>query len=321
MSVIKYAIGVDMGGTNTDIGLVDERGVCVDRRRISTASYPKIQLFINDLIASISDLLNCNSVSDIEGIGIGAPNANFFTGEIHNAPNLNFEGDVKLKELIEKEIPTQVVLTNDANAAAYGEMLYGGARQMKDFIMITLGTGVGSGIVINGNVLYGHDGMAGELGHTIVFPNGRKCSCGRKGCLEEYASARGIRQTCQELIQKHDLKSSLYYFSLENLGCKVIGDAAENGDPLALEVLRYTGYVLGLALSNAVAFSSPQAIFLMGGPTKSGDLISPVKKYFEENLLSSYRGKIDILLSALNENDAAILGAAALAVVEKDKIK
>ncbi len=316
MKAVQYAIGIDMGGTNTDIGLVSSTGKCVDRIRISTASYENIDFFILDLVASIKSLLSRHQVQIVRGIGIGAPNANFYTGKILNAPNLKFKGEVPLKNLIEKELPFTVVLTNDANAAAYGEMVYGGAKQMKDFIMITLGTGVGSGIVVNGHILYGHDGLAGELGHTIVVPEGRMCRCGRKGCLEEYASARGIKKTCIELLTEKKFKSRLYDLPLQKIGCKAIGDAEEEGDPLAKEVLRRTAEVLGLALANAVAFSSPEAIFLMGGPTKSGDLLTPLKKYFETFLLNSYKNKIKLLLSSLDANDVAILGAAALTIAE-----
>lgn len=312
----KFAIGIDMGGTNTDIGLVSPTGVCVDRQRISTASYEDIRHFITDLVSTIQTLLERNDICEIAGIGIGAPNANFYTGVIHDAPNLKFKGEIHLKALIEKEMPIRVVLTNDANAAAYGEMVYGGAKNMKDFIMITLGTGVGSGIVVNGHIVYGHDGLAGELGHAIVIPNGRKCSCGRSGCLEEYASARGIKKTCIDLMRERKFDSRLYDLPTHKIGCKAIGDAEEEGDPLATEVLRQTGDVLGLALSNAVAVSSPEAIFLMGGPTKSGDLLTPLRESFEKYLLQSYKGKIKLLRSSLKENEVAILGAAALAVME-----
>lgn len=309
---MEFTIGIDMGGTNTDIGLVDKYGKCIDRSHLVTSTYSNIDIFIRDLVHSIYDLLEKHKIKTINGIGIGAPNANFYTGEIYKAPNLKFKEHFNLRKLIKNQIDTKVVITNDANAAAYGEMFYGGAKNMKNFIMITLGTGVGSGIIIDGRVVYGHDGMAGELGHTIVFPDGRQCTCGRKGCLETYASARGIKQTCHELMAKRQIQSELYTLPIEKIGGKVIGDAADRGDALAVETLRRTGYVLGLALANAVAFSSPEAIFLMGGPTKSGDLLSPTKYYFEKHLLTSYQGKVQIVLSQLNENAAAILGAAAL---------
>ncbi|HQA86622.1 MAG TPA: ROK family protein [Bacteroidales bacterium] len=314
---MAFTIGIDMGGTNTDIGIVNEHGKCIDRNRLATSTYSNIDIFVSDLVNSIHKLLEKHKIKTINGIGIGAPNANFYTGEICKAPNLKFEENFNLKKLIKNQIDTKVVITNDANAAAYGEMFYGGAKNIKNFIMITLGTGVGSGIVIDGKVVYGHDGMAGELGHTIIFPDGRQCTCGRKGCLETYASARGIKQTCHELLAEHQIESELYSLPVGKIGGKVIGDAADRGDALAVETLRQTGYVLGLALSNAVACTSPEAIFLMGGPTKSGDLLSPTKYYLEKFLLASYQGKVQLLLSQLNENTAAILGAAALLQLEE----
>lgn len=312
-----YSVGIDIGGTNTDIGIVNEAGQCIDRCNLSTPAYgDNAELYMDDIVKSIHELLKKNNIAEIKGVGIGAPNGNFFNGTIDNAPNLKFKGEVKLRDVLSAKMGVKVVVTNDANAAAYGEKIYGGGKDMKDFIMFTLGTGVGSGIIVDGKLVYGHDGFAGELGHAIVFPNGRLCSCGRRGCLEEYASARGIVQTCREfLAEDKSYKGVLSTIPVDKIDSKAIGEAANQGDPIAIKVFEYTGYVLGLAISNAVTFSSPEAIFLIGGPTKAGDvLFEPMRKSFKENVLSIFekKGDIPILLSKLNTNDVAIVGAAAL---------
>ena len=308
---MKYAIGIDIGGTNTDIGIVDKQGNCIGRERILTESYHDPSLYADALAKSIRRLMLTYQVDDISGVGIGAPNGNYYTGCMENAVNLNFKGEVCLRDLIRDRINLPVVITNDANAAAYGEMIYGGAQKMKHFIMITLGTGVGSGIVIDGKLVYGCDGFAGELGHAIVLPNGRACNCGREGCLEQYTSAGGIKKSYiafakEKLGEKYSIKE-------EDISSKNIAKMAEEGDSVALRVFEFTGEVLGLALANAVAFSSPEAIFLMGGPVKAGEiLLEPLRRSFDNNLLFIYKGKVKIFTSQLNENDAAILGAAAL---------
>ena len=302
-----FTIGIDIGGTNTDIGLVNDNGQVLDRRNLATATYEHIQNYVDDIVKTVHVLMDKNHIVTIEGIGIGAPNGNYYSGSIVNAANLNFKGIIPLKDMIQKSFHTKVVLTNDANAATYGEKIYGGAKQLNDFIMITLGTGVGSGIFSNGKMIYGYDGMAGELGHITLIYNGRKCKCGRVGCLEEYASSRGICQNYNDLRIKNNLPP------LDDIDCLQLSIAAEHGDTLAIQAWKDTAHYLGLALANAVAFVSPQAIFLMGGPVKAGHwLLDPLKVAFEENLLPIYRGHIQLSLSALPENDAAILGAAAL---------
>lgn len=307
----RFAIGIDIGGTNTDIGIVDETGNCIVRKRFPTAFSTQIEEYVDKIAITIREMLAENAITDIDGIGVGAPNGNYFTGTIDYAPNLPFQGRIYLKELILARLQTKVVVTNDANAAAYGEKIYGGAKNLNDFILITLGTGVGSGIFIDGKLVYGHDGFAGELGHAILYPDGRKCSCGRNGCLEQYVSARGIQQTYRELREKSADKGLLAAFP--NPDCRQLSEAADEGDKLAIATWERTGVLLGIALSNAVTFSSPNAIFLMGGPVKAGKwLLEPLKASFEEHLLPIYRNKVKIEISKLNENDVAILGAAAL---------
>lgn len=308
-----YAIGIDIGGTNTDIGLVNDEGKIIKRKNLPTARYTDAGKYADDLSDIIKSLLTEENVQ-VKGIGIGAPNGNFYTGCIEDAPNLNMKGNIYLAKMLEERLQIPAVITNDANAAAYGEMIYGGAKEMKHFIMFTLGTGVGSGIIIDGKLVYGHDGFAGELGHTIIVPNGRQCKCGRKGCVEQYTSAGGIRKTCIEMMEQDpSYKGVLSIVPKERLDSKAIGDAANNGDPLAIKVFEFTGEILGLAMANAVAFSSPEAIFLMGGPVKAGDvLLSPVKKSFYRNVLSNYADKVKVMVSQLKQNDVAILGAAAL---------
>lgn len=308
-----YAIGIDIGGTNTDIGLVNPRGEVVARKNLPTGQYTDANQYADDLANTIKVLIDEQKV-EVKGIGIGAPNGNFYTGCIENAPNLNMKGNIYLAKMLEERLHLPAVITNDANAAAYGEMIYGGAKGMKHFIMFTLGTGVGSGIIVDGKLLYGHDGFAGELGHTIVFPNGRPCKCGRQGCLEQYTSAGGIRKTCLEMMKQDPYYDGiLSKIPAEELDSKAIGDAANQGDILALRVFEFTGGILGLAMANAVAFSSPEAVFLMGGPVKAGEvLLEPVRKSFNLNVLSNYKDKVKIMVSQLKQNDVAILGAAAL---------
>jgi glucokinase len=255
------------------------------------------------------------------GIGIGAPNGNYYSGTIEFAPNLNFKGVVPVVDHLKARFDYEViVLTNDANAAAMGEMMYGGAKGMKDFIMITLGTGVGSGIVANGELIYGHDGFAGEIGHTIVDPAGRECGCGRQGCLETYTSAPGIKRTVSELLSTMNDPSELRDISYNDLSAKMIDSKARKGDVIALEAFDYTGEILGLKLSDAVAHTSPEAIFLFGGLAQASELIfEPTKKYLEQFLLAIYKGKVKLLPSELPPGEAAILGASALVWKEFEK--
>lgn len=310
----KYSIGVDIGGTNTDIGLVRDDGKIIDKVNLHTHDYYDAELYVSDMAAKIKEMLERNNVSDIDGIGIGAPNGNTYKGGIDNAPNLNFKGQVKLVELMKKHINTKVVVSNDANAAAYGEMIYGGAKNLDHFITFTLGTGVGSGIIIDRKLVLGSTSTAGELGHSIIIINGRQCGCGRKGCLETYTSAGGIRRTALELMEQNPLYNGvLKQVAPENLTSKMVGDAANAGDPIGIMTFENVGYLLGIAMANAVTFSAPQAIFLMGGPVHAGEvLMKPLRKSFDEHLLNIYQGTVQIRVSELADNEVAILGAAAL---------
>ena len=315
-----YVVGIDIGGTNTVFGIVDARGSILASGSIKTQKYAEINDYVNDLSNELVRLLEQENVKDqIEGIGIGAPNANYFTGNIEHAPNLPWKGIVPLAQMLKEKIGIPVAITNDANAAAIGEMTYGAARGMKDFIMITLGTGVGSGIVVNGQLVYGHDGFAGELGHVIVDRNGRPCGCGRKGCLETYCSATGVARTAREFLVQRTEPSLLRNVPADEIQSKDVYDAAVKGDKLAQDIFEYTGRILGEALANFIAFSSPEAIILFGGLAKSGDYImKPIQKAIDENILKIYAGKTKLLLSQLKDADAAVLGASALGWEVKD---
>jgi glucokinase len=312
----QLVIGIDIGGTGTKFGIVDRDGNVLFSSEISTKKHATVESFINELYDALSELIERSGGSGrIKGIGVGAPNGNFYTGTIEYAPNLPWKGVIPLAELIEAKFKLPVTLTNDANAAAIGEMMYGAAKGMKDFIMITLGTGVGSGIVANGQLIYGHDGFAGELGHTIVIPDGRfHPGTGKKGPLESYASATGVRNTAIEILEKTTEPSLLRDVPADKLDSKSVYEAAIQGDKVALEIFEFTGKILGLALANAIMFSSPEAIILFGGLTKAGDFIlKPTKEHMEENLIQVFQNKVKILVSHLKESDAAILGASALA--------
>ena len=311
----QLAIGIDIGGTGTKFGIVDRNGNLLFSSDISTRKHPGIEGFIDDLYANLDQLIQkAGGIGRIKGIGVGAPNGNYYTGTIEYAPNLPWKGVIPLAKLIENKFKLPVVLTNDANAAALGEMMYGAAKGMKDFIMITLGTGVGSGIVANGHLIYGHDGFAGELGHTIIIPDGRlHRGTGKHGSLESYASATGVMLTAQEMLEKSKKTSLLRKVPKDKLDSKAVYEAAMEGDELAKEIFDYTGKILGLALANFVMFSSPEAIILFGGLTKAGDLIlKPTREHMEENLIQVFQNKVKILVSHLKESDAAILGASAL---------
>ncbi|MEN8119263.1 MAG: ROK family protein [Bacteroidota bacterium] len=316
----ELCIGIDIGGTNTVIGVVDRDGNFSAENSISTKKYQKIDKFIealNNCIKESLDSINTNYI--LKGIGIGAPNGNYYNGSIEYAPNLNWYEIIPLSDIINKQFHVPVVLTNDANAAAMGEMIYGAAKNLNDFIVITLGTGLGSGLVVDGKVVYGHDGFAGEIGHTIYDPNGRMCACGRKGCLETYASATGIKRTVIELLNNPDSKSILNKIPKNELDSKDIYEAAVKGDKIALEAFDYTARVLGLKLADSIAYTSPEAIFLFGGLALAGDyILKPTKKYMEENLLKIYKNKVKLELSGLMGKNAAILGAAALIWKEFD---
>ena len=309
-----YSIGIDIGGTNTDIGLVSADGRCVARKNLPTGKYFDASVYVADICDCIKTLMAENGIEAIDGIGIAAPAGNYYTGCIENATNLNFKGVTDLNALVHQHLDVPVTVSNDANAAAYGELVYGGAKGMKNFITFTLGTGVGSGIVIDGKLVHGKTGNAGELGHVILIPSGRPCGCGRKGCLETYTSATGIRRTALELLEQHpEYDGVLSKIPKEELTSKHVGDAAKDGDVLALEVFELTGNWLGIAMANAVAFSSPEAIFLMGGPVKAGEvLLKPVRESFKKHLCFVYDNSVEIKVSELPDNDVAILGAAAL---------
>ncbi len=310
-----YVIGIDIGGTNTVFGIVDARGTVVASDSIKTAKHPKLEDYIDELHKGITRLIEANdAVGKINGIGIGAPNANYYTGIIENAPNLIWPCPIPLQRLMQDKFGLPVAITNDANAAAIGEMTYGAARGLKDFIMITLGTGVGSGIVIDGKLVYGHDGFAGELGHMIVKrANGRLCGCGRTGCLEAYCSATGVARTAREFLEIRTEPSLLRNIPIDAITSKDVYDAAVNGDKLAKEIFDYTGTILGEAMADMTVFSSPEAFILFGGLAKSGDLLfKPLKEAMDKNMLSLFKGKPKVLLSELKEADAAVLGASAL---------
>lgn len=310
-----YVIGIDMGGTNTVFGIVDARGAVIASSSIKTAKHSNFDDYVDELYTEITKLIKENGAEDkVHGIGIGAPNANYYTGEISDGVNLPWPSPIPLVQKIQDKFGIPVAATNDANAAAIGEMTYGVARGLKDFIMITLGTGVGSGIVINGQVVYGHDGFAGELGHvTMKRNNGRLCGCGRTGCLEAYCSATGVARTAREFLEIRNEDSLLRNLDIESITSKDVYDAATAGDKLAKDVFEYTGNILGEALADFTVFSSPEAFVLFGGLAKSGELLMrPLRESMNRNMMSIFKGKPKLLLSDLKEADAAILGASAL---------
>lgn len=311
-----YAIGIDIGGTTTKFGIVDHRGDTLYRGVIASNKYDKIEPFLDELFDALAPAIEeVGGIETIKGIGIGAPNGNYYKGTIEYAPNLRWKGVIPLAKLISEKFKVPTALTNDANAAAIGEMMYGAAKGMKDFIMITLGTGVGSGIVANGELIAGHDGFAGELGHTIIVPGGRlHWSTGHHGSLEAYASATGVAMTAVEFLKQRPKENSvLRDIDADQIDSRVVYDAAIKGDVIAKDVYAFTGKILGEALANFIMFSSPEAIILFGGLTKAGDLImKPTKEHMEKNLLPIFQNKVKLIFSELKEADAAILGASAL---------
>ena len=313
-----FVVGVDVGGQTSKIGVVDARGDVLAQTVIRSDTYGSDAVaFITALAAAIKTCVaDAGKEGQIRGIGVGAPNGNYYTGEISFAPNLAWAATqaVKFSDMLSEQLGgIPVTLTNDANAAAMGEMAYGAARGMKNFIMITLGTGVGSGIIIDGKMVYGHDGFAGELGHTsVVRYNGRPCGCGKTGCLEAYCSAIGVARTAREWLESSDEPSMLR--DLEEISSKDVFDAAKAGDKLALRIFDYTGRLLGRSFADFVAFSSPEAIVLFGGLARAKEfLYEPMLEAMNENLLKIWKGKVKIIFSQLKESDAAILGASALA--------
>ena len=309
-----YVVGMDIGGTNTVFGGVDSRGNVLASDSIKTQEHEEIDEYVDAVCKKLIPLLQqFGGAEKFKGMGVGAPNGNYYKGTIEFAPNLPWKGVIPLAAMFEDKLGIPTALTNDANAAAIGEMTYGAARGLRDFIMITLGTGVGSGIVVNGQLVYGHDGFAGELGHVVVERDGRICGCGRKGCLETYCSATGVARTAREFLVARSEPSLLREIPAEEIVSKDVYDAAIKGDKLALEIFEYTGTILGRALADFIAFSSPEAIILFGGLAKSGDLImKPIQKAMDENVLKIYAGKTKLLLSQLKDADAAVLGASAL---------
>jgi glucokinase len=312
----KFVIGVDVGGQTSKLGVVDARGNVLAQSVIRTDTHEDVNLYVAELADAIRKLAEqVGGLGAIRGVGIGAPNGNYYRGTIEFAPNLKWKGVVALADLVSKQLGLPVALTNDANAAAVGEMTYGAARGMKNFIMITLGTGVGSGIVVGGYVLYGHDGFAGELGHVImVRNNGRLCGCGRSGCLEAYASAVGVARTAREILETTDRETVLRELPWDKISSKDVAEAAAEGDQVAIDIFNFTGNMLGEALADFTAFSAPEAFILFGGLTKAGDLIKkPVVDALNNNVLNLWKNKVKVELSQLKESDAAILGASALA--------
>jgi len=309
----EVIVGVDVGGTNSPFGFVDREGNVLGKGSIKTSDFELFEDYFDALLKEVDNVAGSLKDVCIKGYGIGAPNGNYYTGSIDNAPNLRWKGKILFSEMVRSKSGLPAYLTNDANAAAIGEKVFGNAKGMNDFIVITLGTGLGSGIFCGGQLLYGYTGFAGELGHTIVIEGGRQCGCGRNGCLETYASATGIVATVNELLNENPNDSLLRGIEKEEIDSRLIYDVAVKGDKLALEAFEYTGNVLGKALANATAFSSPEAIFLFGGLANSGKYIfEPTIRYMEENMLNNFKGTVKILPSGLKENSAAILGAAAL---------
>ena len=311
-----YVLGIDMGGTNTKFGIVDARGNVLNSSSIKTQQYTDINEYCDVLCQEMMKLVDAQGGIDlIRGVGAGAPNGNYYTGNIENAANLPWKGIVPFSQMISDRMGVPCRTTNDANAAAMGEMTYGVAKGMKNFIMITLGTGVGSGIVIDGKVVYGHDGFAGELGHTKIFrgENARLCGCGQRGCIEAYASANGVARTAQEWLSTSDRASLLRNMPVENITSKDVFEAAMQGDELAKEIFDYTGELLGQKLADFIAFSAPEAIILFGGLTKAGDILkNPIERAMNETVVRFWKNKVKLLFSTLKDSDAAILGASAL---------
>lgn len=317
MAAQDLVIGIDVGGQTTKCGVVDARGTVLAQTVLRSDTYTEVEPFIASLAEALNRIIAEAKAEDrIRGIGVGAPNGNYYTGDIENAVNVVWANNRTIhfaKLLSEQMNGIPVSLTNDANAAAMGEMTYGAARGMKNFIMITLGTGVGSGIVVNGEVVYGHDGFAGELGHTCaVRHNGRHCNCGKNGCLETYASATGVARTAREWLEMSDEPTLLR--SLDNITSRDVFEAAKEGDKFAIRIFEFTGRILGEMLSDFIAFSSPEAIVLFGGLARAKKfLLEPIEKAMNANVLSHWKNKVEIVFSVLKESDAAILGASALA--------
>jgi glucokinase len=316
-------VGIDIGGTNTKYGIVDRKGNVLHQGNIPTTEYNEFQAYFDGMADALrSGIQELPSDSRIVGIGIGAANGNYYTGNIERATNLKWKGVLPLASMFREEFGVPCILTNDANAAAVGEMIYGNAKNMKDFVVITLGTGLGSGFVCGGVLLNGHHGIAGEVGHTSVNPNGRYCNCGKRGCLETYVSATGIKRTVYKLLADHLEPSELRGISFEDLNTKMISEAANRGDVVACEAFEYTGRILGMKLAETAVHTDPEAIFLFGGLAMAGDLIfRPTIRHMEANLMPLFRGKIKVLPSAMQNQAAPILGASSLVWDYLDKLQ
>ena len=316
-------VGIDIGGTNTKYGIVDRDGNVIHQGNIATTQYEDFQDYFDAMADALrKGIAELPSSTRIVGIGVGAANGNYYTGNIERATNLKWKGILPLAQMFKDEFEVPCILTNDANAAAVGEMIYGNAKNMKDFVVITLGTGLGSGFVCGGVLLNGHHGFAGEVGHTAVNPTGRYCNCGKRGCLETYVSATGIKRTVYKLLADHLEPSELRGISFDNLNTKMISEAANRGDIVAQEAFEYTGRILGMKLAETAVHTDPEAIFLFGGLSMAGDLIfRPTIKHMEANLMPLFRGKIKVLPSAMHNQAAPILGASSLVWDYLDKMK
>lgn len=311
-----YVIGLDLGGTNSVFGIVDRRGTIVTTTSVKTQEQNDVEVYVDNCCTALKKIIEeVGGIEKIQAMGIGAPDANYYTGIIDNPANLPWKGEIPLAKMFSDRLGIPVALTNDANAAAIGEMAYGAAKGMKNFIMITLGTGVGSGIVVNGQVVYGSDGFAGELGHVIVDKSSeaRSCGCGRKGCLETYCSATGVARTAKMIVSSSERPTLLRNIPLDEITSKDVAIAAGQGDEVAKEIFEYTGKILGEACADFAAFSSPEAFIFFGGLTKAGDLLmDPIKKAYDENVLFLYKNKAQMIVSELDDAGAAVLGASAL---------
>lgn len=313
----KVVVGVDIGGTNTRFGLIDEQGKILAEGHLKTTDYPVVGDFVKALTSGIKKMMTGKKDYELKGVGIGAPDANFHRGTIEHAPNLAWKGIVPLADLIKKELKVPVVLTNDANAAAMGEMVFGGAKNMKDFIVLTLGTGLGSGIVVDGKMVYGHTGFAGEVGHMTIVQGGRECGCGRKGCFEAYASATGLVKTVSQLLSEMRDESVLRDIPPSKLTSKQIAEAAAKKDPVAVAAMEYTAEKLGYGIVNSIVFTSPEAIFLFGGLAQAGEMLfAPVRAYLKKHNYVLFKNTVKILPSGISESNGAVLGAAALILNE-----
>jgi glucokinase len=310
----EIVAGIDIGGTNTVYGLVDKQGKIIAESTVDTDRSPEPDGFIKILAREINKLVADTRGFTLKGVGIGAPNGNYHKGTIELAPNLTWKGIVPFADKMKRELNKPVVLTNDANAATVGEIIFGGASGIKDFILLTLGTGLGSGFVVNNEVVYGHTGFAGEYGHVTMIPGGRECGCGRRGCLETYASATGLVRTAKIFMEERKEPSMLREINPAVINSKLVAEAAEKGDKLALDAFDYTAEILALAIVNAVVVTSPQAVFLFGGLVKAGDLLfEPLRKHIDRLIMPVFRNTFEILPSSIPETNAAVLGAAALA--------